>query len=41
MKGLGQTKKGTKDTKFTLTNELLEPVLKEYGINLSKPPYSH
>ncbi|VDK74408.1 unnamed protein product [Litomosoides sigmodontis] len=32
MKGLGQTKKGTKETRYTLTSELLEPVLAEYGI---------
>ena len=39
MKGLGQTKKGTKETRFTLTAELLEPVLAEYGIEIKKPPY--
>ncbi|VDM99260.1 unnamed protein product [Thelazia callipaeda] len=39
MKGLGQTKKGTKETRYTLTLELLEPVLAEYGIELKKPPY--
>ncbi len=39
MKGLGQIKKGTKDTRYTLTMELLEPVLAEYGINVAKPPY--
>ncbi|CAI4223669.1 unnamed protein product [Auanema sp. JU1783] len=41
MKGLGQTKKGTKDTKYTLTSEVLEPVLKEYGVDIVKPPYHH
>uniref|UniRef100_A0A1I7WQG7 Transcription initiation factor TFIID subunit 10 n=1 Tax=Heterorhabditis bacteriophora TaxID=37862 RepID=A0A1I7WQG7_HETBA len=41
MKGLGQTKKGTKETKYTLTNEILDPVLKEYGIEIVKPPYHH
>lgn len=39
MKGLGQTKKGTKETRYTLTAELLEPVLAEYGIELKRPPY--
>ncbi|VDD89568.1 unnamed protein product [Enterobius vermicularis] len=39
MKGLGQTKKGTKETRYTLTSELLEPVLAEYGIEIKKPPY--
>lgn len=39
MKGLGQTKKGTKETRYTLTAELLEPVLAEYGIEIKKPPY--
>ncbi|CAL2044509.1 hypothetical protein CAEBREN_01719 [Caenorhabditis brenneri] len=39
MKGLGQTKKGTKDTKFTLTEELLDEILKEYGHENSRPPY--
>ncbi|CAI5452598.1 unnamed protein product [Caenorhabditis angaria] len=39
MKGLGQTKKGTKETKFTLTEELLDSVLVEYGIKNTRPPY--
>lgn len=39
MKGMGQTKKGTKEVKYTLTMELLEPVLSEYGVNVKKPPY--
>ncbi|CAB3397132.1 unnamed protein product [Caenorhabditis bovis] len=39
MKGLGQTKKGTKETKFTLTEELLDGVLSEYGIRNTRPPY--
>uniref|UniRef100_A0A8R1HQM7 Transcription initiation factor TFIID subunit 10 n=1 Tax=Caenorhabditis japonica TaxID=281687 RepID=A0A8R1HQM7_CAEJA len=39
MKGLGMTKKGTKDTKYTLTEELLDEVLKEYGHHNTRPPY--
>ncbi|CAD6189542.1 unnamed protein product [Caenorhabditis auriculariae] len=39
MKGLGQTKKGTKETKFTLTEELLDTVLAEYGLSNPRPPY--
>lgn len=39
MKGLGQTKKGTKDTKYTLTEELLDEILKEYGHQNTRPPY--
>lgn len=39
MKGLGQMKKGTKETKFALTSELLESVLAEYGIKIRRPPY--
>ncbi|WKY09475.1 hypothetical protein Q1695_002104 [Nippostrongylus brasiliensis] len=41
MKGLGQTKKGTKETRYCLTNDVLESVLKEYGINYALPPYMH
>ncbi|EYC07278.1 hypothetical protein Y032_0071g567 [Ancylostoma ceylanicum] len=41
MKGLGQTKKGTKETRYCLTNDILEPVLKEYGIDFVLPPYMH
>ncbi|KAK6031344.1 transcription initiation factor TFIID subunit [Ostertagia ostertagi] len=41
MKGLGQTKKGTKETRYCLTNDVLEPVLKEYGIDFILPPYMH
>ncbi|EFP00330.1 hypothetical protein GCK72_019298 [Caenorhabditis remanei] len=39
MKGIGQTKKGTKETKFTLTEELLDEILKEYGHENTRPPY--
>uniref|UniRef100_A0A915ETN7 Transcription initiation factor TFIID subunit 10 n=2 Tax=Ditylenchus dipsaci TaxID=166011 RepID=A0A915ETN7_9BILA len=39
IKGLGQVNKGTRETRFTLNNELLEPVLKEYGISTDRPPY--
>ncbi|KHN81687.1 Transcription initiation factor TFIID subunit 10 [Toxocara canis] len=39
MKCLGQTKKGTKEIRYTLTSELLESVLTEYGIEVRKPPY--
>jgi hypothetical protein len=36
MKGLGQVRKNTSETRFVLTSELLESVLKEYGI-----PFEH
>src|SRR5699024_1820537 len=36
---LNQTKKGTKDKRYTLTFEDLTPVLAEYGINIKKPQY--
>ncbi|PIC23132.1 hypothetical protein B9Z55_016934 [Caenorhabditis nigoni] len=39
MKGLGQLKKGTKDAKYTLTEELLDEILKEYGHDNTRPPY--
>jgi len=35
----GQTKKTTKDKKYTLTMEDLSPALSDYGINVKKPPY--
>ncbi|KAJ1369065.1 hypothetical protein KIN20_030447 [Parelaphostrongylus tenuis] len=41
MKGLGQTKKGTKETRYCLTSDVLEPVLKEYGIDFVLPSYMH
>lgn len=36
---LNQTKKGTKDKKYTLTFEDLSPVLADYGIDIKKPQY--
>ncbi|KAK0410883.1 hypothetical protein QR680_005379 [Steinernema hermaphroditum] len=39
MKGIGVTKKNTKETKYTLTSDLLAQVLEEYGIEMKKPPY--
>ncbi|KAI1727864.1 transcription initiation factor TFIID 23-30kDa subunit domain-containing protein [Ditylenchus destructor] len=39
IKGLGQVRKGTSETRFTLTNELLDTVLQEYGISAERPPY--
>uniref|UniRef100_A0A915D8Q4 Uncharacterized protein n=1 Tax=Ditylenchus dipsaci TaxID=166011 RepID=A0A915D8Q4_9BILA len=38
IKGLGQVNKGTRETRFTLNNELLEPVLKENGISTDQLP---
>ncbi|GMR59120.1 hypothetical protein PMAYCL1PPCAC_29315, partial [Pristionchus mayeri] len=39
MKGIGQVKKATKETKYSLTHEVMDPVLAEYGIDVVKPPY--
>ncbi|KAF8384216.1 taf-10, partial [Pristionchus pacificus] len=39
MKGIGQVKKATKETKFSLTHEVIDPVLAEFGIEVVKPPY--
>uniref|UniRef100_A0A914I485 Uncharacterized protein n=1 Tax=Globodera rostochiensis TaxID=31243 RepID=A0A914I485_GLORO len=39
IKGLGQVKKGQREAKYCLTNELLQPVLEEYGIQMDRPPF--
>lgn len=39
MRGAGQSKKATKDKRYTLTMEDLSPALQEYGINVKKPHY--
>ncbi|KAL3217884.1 hypothetical protein MRX96_031990 [Rhipicephalus microplus] len=39
MRGAGQSKKATKDKRYTLTMEDLTPALQEYGINVKKPHY--
>ncbi|XP_054164597.1 transcription initiation factor TFIID subunit 10-like [Oppia nitens] len=39
MRGAGQSKKTTKDKRYTLTMEDLSPALAEYGINVKKPYY--
>jgi transcription initiation factor TFIID subunit 10 len=39
MRGAGQTKKASKDKRYTLTMEDLAPALNEYGINVKKPHY--
>ncbi|CAJ0582090.1 unnamed protein product, partial [Mesorhabditis spiculigera] len=41
--GVGPSKKASsnKDVKYTLTNEILDPVLKEYGMKISRAPYFH
>jgi hypothetical protein len=41
MKGLGQVKKGTNETRFVLTTDLLESVLKEYGVPFDRHDQSH
>ncbi len=39
MRGAGQSKKTSKDKRYTLTMEDLSPALAEYGINVKKPHY--
>ncbi|CAN8008769.1 hypothetical protein HPB47_012543 [Ixodes persulcatus] len=39
MRGAGQSKKASKDKRYTLTMEDLSPALHEYGINVKKPHY--
>jgi len=39
IKGLGQIRKGTREQKFCLTEELLDETLQEYGISTEKAPY--
>ncbi|XP_076318471.1 transcription initiation factor TFIID subunit 10-like [Tachypleus tridentatus] len=39
MRGAGQSKKTSKDKRYTLTMEDLNPALMEYGIHIKKPHY--